>query len=113
MLARKLGLARMAAMGRLGKADPRPVHGPIAAGRGRLPLVVGNSLGWWEETLPSTAPRMIMDSAQSDEPDPVRVYSDATSGEGLASMAFLSALERPAPRLLVGRALEKLRELPA
>ena len=52
-----------------------------------------------------------MDSKESGAPAPVRVYSDATGGGGLASLTFLSMPERRDPAASVGRVLEKLHKL--
>ena len=70
---------------------------------------------WWGGTLPTTAPRLIMSPNESDSPSPVRIYSDATRGEGggLAGPIFLSVAERPRPILLRAKANEKLRSLAA
>ena len=52
-----------------------------------------------------------MESKQPDSLNPVRVYSDATSEEGLASLTLLSMLEHPAPVLLIGQPEEELHKL--
>ena len=83
-----------------------PIYEFVAGGGCFQPKKVKDSLRRQEQTLPSVAPRLIMDSRQSDSPRPVRVYSDATGDEGLASLTFMAVPERPAPIFLVKQAQE-------
>ena len=104
-----LNPARTAAMGRFGKAALEPIRELLAAEGSTLSSAYQYSLRWWEDTLPSIAPRLILGSRQSGAPGPVRILSDATGEGGLACLTFLPIPERQAPVLLMGEAEEKLR----
>ena len=94
-----------------GAAVLKPIYEFILGGEGLPPKKVKNSLRWRGETSPSIAPRLIMDTKQSDSPNPICVYSDATGEGGLISLTFLSIPESPAPLLLIGQAQGKLHRL--
>ena len=83
-----------------------PIYEFIADGGCLQPKKVKDSLRRQEQTSQSVAPRLIMDSRQSDSPRPVRVYADPTGDEGLASLTFMAIPERPAPIFFVRRAQE-------
>ena len=98
-LVRELGFARSAVMGRFVKATSKLMHELMAPGGGQLSASVKNSSGLWEKTLLWITLRVTMDSKESGAPAPVRVYSDATGGGGLASLTLLSRPERRDPVL--------------